>query len=263
MQTVTSKDTTKIAYDKRGTGPAVVLVDPALCFRESGPMPALAEALSKYFTVFNYDRRGRGESGDTLPFALDREIEDIEALIDEAGGSAYLYGHSSGAALAMEAALKLGPKVKKLAMYEAPYNLDQKGKAESEKFNEQIKQLLDAGRRSDAVKFLLDGVGMPEEVLKGMMEAPTWPKMEALAHTILYDSAATGTILPFDHAAGVEAPTLVMYGTASYDFMRAVAEKLKATIPGAKLRVLEGQGHDADPQVLTPILREFFLETHE
>ena len=124
MKKVTSKDGTAIAYDQRGTGPAVILVDGAMCYRSFGPMPHLAELLAPRFTVYNYDRRGRGDSGDTQPYALQREVEDIEALIQEAGGSAFVYGISSGGALALEAALGLGNKVRKLAIYEAPYNSD-------------------------------------------------------------------------------------------------------------------------------------------
>src|SRR5512143_3755398 len=119
---VTSKDGTKIAYETQGQGPALILVDGALCYRGFGPMPGLAQLLMPYFTVYTYDRRGRGESGNTAPYALDREIEDIDALIREAGGKAYVYGISSGACLALEAALKLGKEVAKLAMYEPPYN---------------------------------------------------------------------------------------------------------------------------------------------
>src|SRR6266567_1560887 len=122
MNTVTSKDGTKIAYDKQDEGPAVILVYGALCYRSTGSLPELVTLLAPHFTVYNYDRRGRGDSGDTKPYAVEREVEDIEALIDEAGGVACLYGHSSGAALALEAALQLGGNVKKLAMYEAPYN---------------------------------------------------------------------------------------------------------------------------------------------
>jgi pimeloyl-ACP methyl ester carboxylesterase len=126
--TVTSKDGTKIAYDKMGHGPAVILVAGALCSRSFWSGPELAKLLAHGFTVYNYDRRGRGESDDTKPYAVAREIEDIEALIDEAGGSASLYGHSSGAALALEAAIRLVKKVKKLALYEAPYNDDAEAK---------------------------------------------------------------------------------------------------------------------------------------
>src|SRR5438309_509563 len=124
MDTVRSKDGTRIAFDKQGDGPAVILVDGAMGTRSSGSKPELAKLLAQHFTVYSYDRRGRGDSGDTLPYAVDREIEDIEALIDDAGGAAYLFGHSSGACLALEATVKLGSKVAGLAMYDPPYDDD-------------------------------------------------------------------------------------------------------------------------------------------
>src|SRR5258708_28462541 len=124
MRTVTSKDGTKIAYDKQGEGPAVILVDGALCTRSFGSKPELVKLLAPHFAVYSYDRRGRGDSGDTRPYAVEREVEDIEALIHEAGGAAYLYGHSSGASPALEAAIKLGGKAKKLPRYQSPYQPD-------------------------------------------------------------------------------------------------------------------------------------------
>src|SRR5215211_8256973 len=163
MKKVTSNDGTEIAYDQRGEGPAVILVDGALCYRSFGPMPQLAELLAPHFTVYNYDRRGRGESGDTQPYALEREIEDIEALIDEAGGEAFVSGISSGAALAMEAAIELGGKVKKLAMYEAPYNSDEAARQAWITYRRQLKELLAADRRDDAVILFMMLVGMPAE----------------------------------------------------------------------------------------------------
>ena len=145
--TVTSKDGTRIAYDTIGHGPPVILVAGAMCSRSFWSGPELAKLLARRFTVYNYDRRGRGESGDTMPYAVAREIEDIEALIDEAGGSAYLYGHSSGAALVLEAALRLGKKVKKLAMYEAPYNDDAQAQRAWKQYIKQLTEALAAGRR--------------------------------------------------------------------------------------------------------------------
>src|SRR2546423_9513393 len=124
MKTVSAADGTKIAYDQRGGGPALILIDGAMNSRSSGPKPELATLLSRHFTVYSYDRRGRGDSGDTLPYAVDREVEDIEALIGDAGGTAYLFGHSSGACLALEATVKLGSKVTGLAMYDPPYDDD-------------------------------------------------------------------------------------------------------------------------------------------
>src|SRR5215211_9425969 len=164
MKTVTSKDGTTIAFDQSGKGPVVVLVDGALQYRafDQG-MAQLADLRPQHFPVIHYDRRGRGDSTDTQPYALEREIEDIEALIDEAGGSAFLYGISSGAALAMEAAIKLGGKVKKLAMYEAPYNSDEAARQAWITYRRQLKELLAADRRDDAVILFMMLVGMPAE----------------------------------------------------------------------------------------------------
>src|SRR5512142_2438936 len=147
MAKVTSKDGTQIAYDKKGQGPALILIDGALCYRGFGPMPGLAELLNPHFTVYTYDRRGRGESSNGKPYALDREIEDIDALIQAAGGTAYLYGISSGACLALEAALKLGSKVAKLAMYEPPYNADSGALEQWKQYRQQLDQALSEGRR--------------------------------------------------------------------------------------------------------------------
>src|SRR2546425_1217488 len=157
MHTVISKDGTKIAYDKEGEGPAVILVAGALSVR----FPELSKLLAPRFTVYNYDRRGRGDSGDTKPYAVEREVEDIAALLDVAGGSACLYGHSSGAALALEAALRLGNKVKKLAMYEAPYNDDPKVQHAWGQYIKQLTDALAANRRGDAVALFMKYVGMP------------------------------------------------------------------------------------------------------
>src|SRR5512140_3099462 len=138
MKKLTSSDGTQIAYDVQGAGPAVILVDGALCYRSFGPMQRLSELLAPRFTVYTYDRRGRGDSSDTKPYALEREIEDIEALIKEAGGSAYVFGTSSGGALALEAALQLGKKIKKLAMWEPPYNSDKAARQEWKEYRQEL-----------------------------------------------------------------------------------------------------------------------------
>src|SRR6266496_4864538 len=172
MQVVTSKDGTTIAYDKQGEGPAVILVAGALCTRLGWSGPHLSNLLARSFTVYNYDRRGRGDSGDTKPYAVAREIEDIEALIDEAGGSASLYGHSSGAALALEAALRLGKKVKKLAMYEAPYNDDAEAQRAWKEYIKHLTEALAADRRGDAVALFMQYVGTPADQIEAMRHAP-------------------------------------------------------------------------------------------
>src|SRR2546421_6870657 len=241
--TVTSKDGTKIAYDKLGHGPAVILVAGAMCSRFFWSGPELAKLLARRFTVYNYDRRGRGDSGDTRPYAVTREIEDIEALIDEAGGSAYLYGHSSGAALILEAALRLGKKVKKLAMYEAPYNNDAEAGRAWKTYIKQLTEALAADHRGNAVALFMELVGTPADQIEAMRHAPAWPMLAAIAPTLAYDHSAImgeGASVPTERAAMVTAPTLVMNGGASFPFMYDTAQALGKAIPHAQVRTLEG-----------------------
>ncbi len=263
MQTITSQDGTPIAYDREGQGPAAILVAGALCARLSWSGPAIAALLAPHFTVYNYDRRGRGDSGDTRPYAVAREIEDIEALINDAGGSAYLFGHSSGASLAMEAAATLGEKVAKLAMYEAPYNDDPAARRGWREYTRRLTELLAAERRGDAVALFMALVGTPAEQIDGMRRAPFWPSLEAIAPTLAYDHTAIlgeDGGLPSARAAQVLAPTLVMAGGASYPFMHDTARALSAAMPHAQLRILEGQRHEVSTEALVPVLVDFFAE---
>lgn len=258
MTTVISKDGTKIAFDKVGTGPAVVLVSGALSSRASGPFK-LAELLASQFTVYSYDRRGRNESSDTLPYAVQREVEDLEAIIDDAGGSAYVYGHSSGAALALESTLTLGKKITKLALYEAPYNADENALKSWKDFGMQLDELLAAGHRGGAVALFLKLIGMPDEQVLAMRETPVWSMFESIAPTLAYDNAVVGQEgIPTNRAAAIAVPTLVLYGGASYPFMKVVAEALSKAIPHAELRALEGQNHNPKSELLAPVLLEFF-----
>ncbi len=261
MKKVTSKDGTEIAYEKRGAGPAVILVDGALCHRSFGPMPQLAELLALRFAAYNYDRRGRGDSGDTRPYALAREIDDIEALIDEAGGSAFVFGTSSGACLALEAAIKLGAKIKKLAMYEPPYNSEKAVQQAWKEYRKQLAELLAADRRGDAAALFMKSVGTPAEQIDGMRHAPVWPMFEAVAPTLAYDAAALGEdrSAPIERAANVTVPALVMNGS-TIPFMLDTAKALAKAIPQAQHRTLEGQSHDVNLEVLAPVLVEFFKE---
>jgi pimeloyl-ACP methyl ester carboxylesterase len=189
MPSVISKDGTSIAYSTTGEGPALILIDGATGFRAFGVGTALAPLLAPHFTVYSYDRRGRGESGDTQPYAVAREIEDIEALIDAAGGEASLYGISSGGALALEATLALGGKVKKLAIYEVPYDSSENGMAAWRAYRTRLAEALAAGRRGDAVEIFLRFVGAPEEMVAGMRHTPVWATLEAVAPTLAYDAA--------------------------------------------------------------------------
>ena len=262
MKTVRSKDGTLIAFDRQGEGPALVLVDGALTKRASGSKPELAQLLAQHFTVYCYDRRGRGDSGDTKPYALDREIEDVESVIDEAGGSAFLSGHSSGGCLALEATVRLGDKVQGLAIYEAPYDDDPKAQTAWTEYLKNLKDALASDRRGDAAALFMTLVGMPATQIEGMRQAPFWRGMEELAPSLAYDHGGVmgdDLSVPVDLAGRVGVPTLVMRGGNGAPFMQETAKTLAKAIPGAKLRTLEGQTHDVSPAALAPVLVEFFL----
>jgi pimeloyl-ACP methyl ester carboxylesterase len=265
MNKVTSKDGTTIAYDQKGKGQPVIAVDGAMCYRSFGPMSELATLLASNFTVITYDRRGRGESSNSKPYGVEREVEDIEALINEAGGSVFLFGLSSGASLAMEAAVKMGGKVKKLAMYEAPYNSEQAARQIYKDYRKKLTEALTENRRGDAVALFMKLVGTPDDQIAGMRQAPVWPMFEAVAPTLAYDAALLGKdrSVPTDLAARVSVPTLVMDGGANLTlmpFMHNTAKALAETIPHARQRTLEGQRHDVAMDVLAPVLTEFFLD---
>jgi pimeloyl-ACP methyl ester carboxylesterase len=262
MKKVTSKDGTTIAFDQSGQGPAIILIDGALCYRAFGPMGPLAALLAPHFTVISYDRRGRGESGDKKPYAVEREVEDIEALINQAGGSAFLFGTSSGGCLALEAAIRLGNKVKGLAIWEAPYNSDPADRPAWKGYWRQLNELLAAGRRGDAAALFMNFVGTPADQIEGMRQAPMWPMFEAVAPTLAYDATAMGgddRSVPIERAARVTRPTLVMNGTV-IPFMLDTAKALAKAMPHAQHRTLEGQSHDVNLEVLAPVLVEFFTQ---
>lgn len=263
MQTVSSPDGTVIAYDQVGEGPALILVDGALSVHSSGGKSELARLLAPHFTVFGYDRRGRGRSGNTLPYAVDREIEDIDALIDRAGDSAFLYGHSSGGTLVMQAAVRLGSRVSKIALYEAPHNDDPDAQESWSQYLRELEQALAEGRRGDAVALFMRFVGTPGDQIEGMRQASFWPSMEAIAPTLAYDHAAIigeRWSAPTALAARVAVPALVIAGDASLAFMPATARVLTEAMPHGQLRILEGQAHNVDPGVLAPVLTDFFVE---
>jgi pimeloyl-ACP methyl ester carboxylesterase len=256
MDHVTSKDGTRIAFDRLGEGPPVILVSGGSVDRSSNA--PVGELLADQFTVLNYDRRGRGPSGDTPPYAVEREVEDIEAVIEAAGGSAHLYGSSSGASLALEASAS-GLPVTSLALWEPPYILDpaQRPPADTAKT---FTELVSAGRRGDAVEFFMAKVvGMPSEFVAQARSQPFWAATEALAHTLAYDATIMGDYsLPVDRAAAVTAPTMVIAGAASFPFMRETAEALAEALPNGQVRILEGQDHNVAPEAIAPVMKEFF-----
>jgi pimeloyl-ACP methyl ester carboxylesterase len=262
MHTVRSKDGTPIAFDRSGTGPALVIVDGALCYRASGPSGPMAALLADRFTVFTYDRRGRGDSGDTKPYAIDREIDDLDALICEAGGSAFVYGISSGAALALEAASR-GLPIRKLALYESPCIVDDTHAPLPADFHTRLNAAVAENRRSDAVKMFLRLVDLPAIALLTMPLLPAWSKLKAVAHTLPYDITIVqenqrGQPLPVQRWSGIKAPTLVVDGGKSPQWMRHAMHSLAGVLPNAELRTLEGQTHMVKPQVLVPVLAQFY-----
>ncbi|HEX7246490.1 MAG TPA: alpha/beta hydrolase [Actinomycetota bacterium] len=256
METVRSQDGTSIAFDRLGDGPPVVLVGGGSVDRASNA--PLADLLAASFTVFNYDRRGRGDSGDSAPYAVQREIEDIDAVIGAAGGSAFLYGTSSGAALALEAAAA-GLDITKLALWEPPYIPEGTPRPPADTART-FTELVDAGRRGDAVEhFMSKVVGLPDEFVAQARNAPFWAEQEALAHTLAYDATIMSDYsLPVDKASSVKVPTIVMAGTASFPWMSETARALADILPDGELRLLDGQTHDVSPDVMATALTEFF-----
>ncbi|GCE06688.1 alpha/beta fold hydrolase [Dictyobacter aurantiacus] len=258
MGKVHSKDGTLIAFDRLGEGTPLILVDGAMCYRGFGPMGELAPKLATHFTVFSYDRRGRGESGDTLPYAVERETEDLDALIQEAGGSAFVYGISSGAALSLVATAS-GLAIKKLALYEPPFNLDEGTRAQSLAALAQIRRLSAEGRWGEMVEAFMRQVGLPAEAISQMRNAPMWSMMEVLAPTLVYDLTIVGDgSLPRERASSLSIPTLVMAGGAGWPWMLDSTQALASTIPNAQYRVLLGQMHDVSADAMAPALIEFF-----
>ena len=261
MPTVTSKDGTTIGYDSKGSGPALVLVAGATQYRAvDQTTPVMADVLANQFTVINYDRRGRGESGDTAPYAVAREIEDIEALIDARGGRAALFGMSSGAVLALEAAAALGDKVTGLVMYEPPIDVEQSSET-SWKEHAEMAALAAEGRAGDMMAKFMTGVGMPPEAVEGFRQSPAWPAYESVGLTLEHDyrvlaEATDGDRYP-DRWAKARMPALVVDGDASFPFMKSGADWVANGLPNASRRTLPGQSHEYDPHVVGAVIAEF------
>ncbi len=256
MNTVVSADGTTIAYDTYGEGPPVIMTVGA--FNTRTTTEPLAKALAPRFTVLNYDRRGRGDSGDTQPYSVEREIDDIAALIAAAGGAASVFGYSSGATLALKAAAA-GLPVTKLVLYEPPFNTDDSHPVLPADFAGQVAELVAAGRRGDAVElYQTTAVGIPADVVAQMRHAPFRPAMEAIAHTLAYEAAIVGDrSLPAGLLASVTLPALVVTGEQSPPFLRAAAQAAASTLRGGQLSVLPGQTHDIDPEATAPVMAEF------
>lgn len=263
MPTVNSKDGTTIAYSKAGSGEPIILVDGAFGHRKFGPNGDLAEQLTPHFTVYTYDRRGRGESGDTAPYSIAREVEDIAALIEACGGSAHIFGISSGAALALEAA-RQNLKINKLAIYEAPFIVDDTRKALPHNYVARMDDLVAADKRGEAIKlFMSKGVGVPGIFVFMMQFMPAWKDMKSVAHTLIQDTALTakyqqGQPLSREDWRNVTVHTQVICGGKSPDWMKNGMMMLANTLPDASHYTLDGQTHIVDAKALAPVLIDYF-----
>jgi len=257
MEKVLSKDGTPIAFDRSGEGPPIILVVGAFNDRSTGrPLAAL---LSEHCTVFNYDRRGRGMSGDTAPYAIEREIDDIDALITEAGGSASVFGYSSGAILVLMAAAR-GLTITKMALYDPPFMVDAESSRRFKDLVGQLAALIASDGRGEAVElFQTKALGMPADVVAQLRQAPFWPALEDVAHTLVYESTILGDMPTLAERMGsIPVSTLVISGGEIQVRMLHAAQAVADALPNADYRSLSGQTHDINPEVVAPVLEEFF-----
>ena len=262
MYTLRSPDGTSIAFDKIGHGPPLIMVDGALCSRAMGPGRSLAPNLADRFTVYTYDRRGRGDSSDTLPYAVDGEIEDLTALITEVGGSSHVFGLSSGAALALEAAAR-GAAITKLALYEAPFIVDDSRPQVPADIVAQLDHLLARDRRRDAVRLFMRQVGAPRVMIAVMRLLPVWSRLKAVAHTLPYDMTVmagrqSGEPLTAGAWNTATMPTLVLVGGKSPTWFHHSMRALADVLPNARLAIAARQTHMVKPKLLAPQLAEFY-----
>jgi pimeloyl-ACP methyl ester carboxylesterase len=261
----TSADGTEIAYDVTGAGTdgAVVVVEGALCQRSMGTAQALTPLLSEHYAVHAYDRRGRGQSGPgASTYTVEREIEDLVAVLDVAGPDAFVVGASSGAALVLEAA-RAGVAMPKIALYEVPFIVDDTRAPNDPGLGRRTHELVDAGRRGEAVRLFMRTVGVPSAVVAMMRVLPVWKKLTAVAHTLPYDLEIVlphqqGRPLPDGYYADVSAPALVIAGGKSPTYLKNAQAAVAAQLPNGRLVELPGQTHMVRGRATAPVLREFF-----
>lgn len=257
MEEIQSKDGTTIAFDQLGNGTPIIVVGGASTDRSNNA--PIAEALAENFTVLNYDRRGRGDSSDTLPYAVAREVEDIQVLLEAAGGSSGLLGLSSGAVLAAEAAAS-GLNLGRLVMWEPPFSLDPDGPQRAKAYADRLAELLAADRRGDALEHFMKLVGLPDEMIAGIRRSPYWQVGEGLAPTLAYDAAIMGdNTIPAERFAMITVPALVLAGSKSPVFLQEAAARAAASIPGCRHDVLVGQDHDIDSDVIARAVADFAI----
>jgi pimeloyl-ACP methyl ester carboxylesterase len=255
VETVLSTDGTPIAYQRSGTGPALLLVVGAFCDRST--TADLTPLLASHFTVYEYDRRGRGSSGDNPDYSIEREVDDLAALVSAAGGSARVYGHSSGGALALEAAAR-GVPISAVVAYEPPYTAMDDETGGSTALLESVRARIEEGDRDGAAALFLQGVGTPAEVLPMIRQSPGWPRMLELAPALVYDlTLGNGGIVPRERLAGIAVPTVAVSGGASPEWAARAGAAVADAVPGARHVVLDGQTHAVAHEVIAPLLLEF------
>ncbi|MFF3300028.1 alpha/beta fold hydrolase [Streptomyces sp. NPDC001741] len=256
MDKTLSRDGTSIAYRRHGDGPPVILVGGALS--TAADEAPLAAGLAPRFTVVTYDRRGRGASGDSGPYTIRREIEDLAAVAARVGGNVSLFGMLSGGALALEAHAA-GLPVDLLAVYEPPYAQGAEQLLRASRRTALLHRLLEKGDRAGAVELHLSGAGVPPRTITHMRRAPLWPRLEAMAHTLAYDDALVGGgAVPTERFASLTARTLVVTGGFSTPQAQATTLALAAAVPRARHRTLTGQTRELAPHVIAPVLADFF-----
>lgn len=256
MKKAVSRDGTAIAFERFGDGPPLVLVNGANCTR--GTDVPLATGLAADHTVYVYDRRGRGDSGDTAPYAVDREMEDLAAVIEVAGGTAGVYGISSGGALVLQAAAS-GLPISRVAVYEVPYSTDPAERTAADEYSAELGRRLAGDDRGGAAELFLSRVGMPPEAIAGMRQAPFWKDLESIAPTLAYDDAVmAGGQVPTDRLAQISVPVLVVCGGAGPEWFRDTGRAVAAALPHGRYETLDGQDHRVDPAALAPVLARFF-----
>lgn len=259
MNYVTSKDGTKIAYDLLGSGPVLIFITGAICHRNFKPVMDDAKCFSREFTVINYDRRGRGDSENNLPYAKDKEVEDIEALINSVEGKVFLYGHSSGAVLALEAALRLKNKIDKIFIYDPSYVHDTAQKNEYGQLVETVNSLITKKDYSGALRSFLTGIGMPKFFIFLLPLFPGWKKLKALAPTLAYDMDMTKDTPPLERLREISLPIKIAYGQKSPESIQSVSNSISKVISSSSLIEVEGQDHMITPKVLLPMFKDFFI----
>jgi pimeloyl-ACP methyl ester carboxylesterase len=253
MEFVTSADGVSIAYERSGNGPALVIVNGALSTRTAGA--PLAPLLADDFTLYRYDRRGRGDSADSDASTPERELQDLAAVVAVTGETPFVYGHSSGAALSLEAAAA-GMPIRGLVVHEPPYV---PGAATTAQTASELAALAADGRRDEAVERFMQGTGMPDAMIAQIKGSPGWPPLLDLAHTLAYDVRLLNEgSVPAERLAAITCPVLGTAGSLSAPWAAASVSAIAEAVPDGEWRVLEGQSHTVAPDVLASVLRERF-----